>query len=492
MMKRLRSPLAVILFLSLAFQCHETNAWNFSSMWPKVCAIGRRLVRSPYFVPAVALATVLAAGYVGYKTEPGGRQLAPVPDRVAPQVGPAPREDRGLIARFTREGYLRREQIQLGEGRNVPGTGILVPNARGDGQVRVQQAVVLDQFGDHGGGDASCGYHALKNACGIASTLLGTDRREWLTSHETVHQLFGFPRRGAPAGRWRAGIIREREKEVLKTDIIRAVFSFNEVGEVDAEQFNSAKIRGLYQTLRNQYVAEIVDRLLEPDAAPVDITVDNFVAWVQARVLPIANPDEYKEHCTLELIAEHVQNRATILAYIGIRPDRPIGYRRRRYNGELLNDGEIQRLIADVKREQEPRLAEVPMHVFDDIAPQFLEGNEDVVAIRRAIEAGQALPHQVYAFVLGTMRHVGDGGRPGHWMTLVLDTLDRNQRRYTLADSADNAIRLYQGPCRPFIRFLEGDQVAERLVLPDAHRDPGVTGWLAHTWRQFDNLLNEE
>lgn len=545
--KKLRGPLAALLLFSLVGQSSDLQAWNMSRIWPKVRAIGHRInvighrfVHSRYFVPLAALATIVVAGCVGYALQDNAARPAPVPVPPAPpqlprlngvhdqQQYPVPpnhpaanrqaqqpaRVDRrprpGFVDRFTDEGYLRREQIQLGGARYIPGRGILVPAARGDGQIRVQQALVLNQFGANSGGGASCGYQALKNACGIASTLLGTDRREWLTNRETVNQLFGPARQGTAAGPWRARIIQERDKQALRYHI-EHLMPVNDVDGIDG-QFDVQNIRERYLGLHREYVAEIVDRLFAGEEF-IEVTANTFVDWLQTRPIDIVDPTEYGTNVTADAIREYIRNRDTVLEYIGIEKDQVLRCSRAMlpaarktyngdarntgkfntitFNGEWLHGGEIDLLIRDMIRREEAPLADIPIHVLDSIAPRVLEHNDDVTAVRNAIRDGHALPHQVYAFVLGNMYHDGDDtGGDGHWMTLVLDTLENNQRRYTLADSGGNAVRLYGGTCHQFIRYLEGDPVAERLRLPDEHREPGVTGWFAHKWRQFDNWLD--
>ena len=496
--KKMYGPLAVILFFGLVGPSCETNAWNVSSFWPKVRVIGARLVNSRYFAPIAVVACVVAAGYAGYKSGsdnqdavrpvpvppplPPLRRLNGVEDSQPPRANQ--RQNQGFFDTLTNEGYLKREEIQLG-GVHAPGRGIVVPNERGNGQVRVQQTLVHNQFGTDGGGWASCGYQALKNACGIASTVLGHDRRNWLTSPDVVQQLIG------PVGRWRARVIEQRQKVVLRAGIIENFLLFNPGARNSAGHLNSEKIRGLYQTLRDNYASSVVDRLFT-DEQSVDITVDGFVAWVQARDVAIGNPAEYGAGATAEGIVEHIRNRGTILAYLDVKSGRcTSAYRQQSVSSEWLRGGEIDHLIEQFKQEQE-HLRNIPMIVLDSVNADHLReldhGEamlEEVRNLRNAIRDGTPLPHQVYAFVLGDMQYSGMSGSAGHWMTLVLDAREQNQRRYTLADSAHNTLRLYAGPCHQFIQYLEGDLVAGRLRLPDEHREPGFTGWLAHKWRQF-------
>lgn len=529
-LKQIRVIVSGLLFMCLLGQSCELHAWNLSRVPPKIYAIGRRIVHSRYFVPFAALATILISGYAGYKLSPArhynvdGHLPVPLPvrphalprlngvDDPEPQLAhPHPvqaarrsirnqaqqravvRARRGFFDRFTDEDYLRQEQIQLGENRDVPGRGIFVHNIRNNGQICVQQALVRNQRG------ASCGYHALKNACGIASTLLGNDRRPWLSSPEMVNQLFGAE------GQWRLRIQRERQKRVLRY-YIEHLMPVNDMVEDNAGQFNLENIRGLYMALHREYVAEVVGRLFAGEDS-IEITPDVFVDWVRAQDVHIDDPLRYGKNVTVEAIREHIHNRETILAYIDISRNQVLRCSRamltaalERYNdvaydtekfntttlnGEWLDDGEVEQLITHIKNEQE-HLNQIPIIALNSITSNVLELNEDVTQLRDAIRAGNELPHRVYAFILGDMKYDKNGtGRAGHWMTLVLDTLEPTQRRYTLADSSGNMIRMYSGPCQAFIRYLEGDAVAQRLVLPNDHREPGMLGLVAHKWRQL-------
>jgi hypothetical protein len=66
------------------------------------------------------------------------------------------------------------------------------------------------------GGQASCGYHALKNGIYIARAIMGIDPWESLQNATIVHNLFGTPQ-----STWRSIIIRDRNHIVLKNYILR-------------------------------------------------------------------------------------------------------------------------------------------------------------------------------------------------------------------------------------------------------------------------------
>jgi hypothetical protein len=532
--RKIQAVLALVMLLGIGGQSSDMQALGVSSLWPKVCAIGtsirnwgshlvnsryiKPLVSSGYIKPLICLSAVIAAGYLGWHDKPArsrasSKNGAPVGRDLKAQ--PA---DRSVWDTFTDEGYLRREQLQLhADVPAVRGRAIQVNDAH-NGVVRVQQAVVLDQFRPlSGGGSSSCGYHALKNAVGIASMLLGADKHNWLVNRNFVNQSFGFGSAKRALGMWRGFIIDRRKKQALRTWICDVLLPLRPMGLVQTPaQFNVEAVRGLYQTLRGNYADEVIRRF-SGERDPIQLTPHAFMEWVQAREIPIADDEvgRYRAGCTKADIMAHIKDPQTIAAYFDLREfgiDRGTMfnlYRKLEEDGENLHTDEFEPLIRRAKEEvQVAGLDQVPIHVIEDINviadPRLLGGamrNEDVEAIRGAIQAGQRLPQQIYAFVIGDMQQPvaepeqqdEDGDNPqisvgclnGHWRTLVLDNTVPDQRRYTLADSAGNGVCLYGGACKRFIRYLEGDGVANQLQVPDTHRERWPLGWVVHKWRKL-------
>jgi hypothetical protein len=159
------------------------------------------------------------------------------------------------------------------------------------------------------------------------------------------------------------------------------------------------------------------------------------------------------------------------------------------FDGEWLHQGEIQNLLIGKVRQDYAQLKDVPMVVIDSTRPNVLSGYEEVNAIRSAIQERRPLPQQLYAFIVGNMRHSVVGGSQGHWTTLVLDAQRHNQRRYLVADSAGgNALR--GGACMDLIRYFESPSKDDRSRMPVEHEAPIQAPKSSRLERIFDAFLN--
>ncbi len=452
------------------------------------------ILGSRYFVPVATLAAVLAAGIVGYK--------------LSSYCSGKKRERKASKKTNTDKGYTTLDNIQLGSQCYLPGRGILVPSSLGVTHICVQQAQVLNQFGWNGGGVASCGYQALKNACAITSMLLGIDRRDWLTSSDIVQQLFGPGSSKYTAGRWRSLIMQHREQQVLCYYFASLMPIKDAAVDVKGECNYKSNIRGLFVSFAREYVQEIVGKLYTHEKH-IEMSANAFVAWVQARPIVGYDPTRYGENLTAHDLEVLIHNRETILAHIAIDETQifdcsldMLQKAQAKYNndvrgkfntisfdGEWLGQGEVELLIPYAKQ-HETHLKDIPVFVCDSMATDELDFISDVTELRQAIKEGKSLPHPIYAFVLGNMHHDGDQiGSDGHWTTLVLDTLENNQRRYTLADSDANPGHLSAGACQKFICYLEGEKIGERIISASKNRKPRAVGWLSSLYNRCKKLL---
>lgn len=492
----MQGKVLAFLLLSMLVNVRELQAWRMPSFLPKIAAIkgcvstlGSRFIQSGYGQALTCLATGVASLYTGYKIAGlffgnSSSDKKKMPLKV---------EKRKLV-----ESKHSFQAIKLGNGEGVQGKAILLPSVLPGRSVLVQQVDVLNQFIPGNGGYGSCGYQALKNACGIVSKLSRPDNPEGqalLAGREQANRLFGFAEQGTAAGDWRARIIESREKIAIEQSI-RRQFAMQVINaRLDSGLFKSEKIQEVYRGLRDDFIRELVRRLFEGGESSVELNQEAFIAWVTARDINIADPIEYRDNDgELGPLVAHIKNPVTIGAYVHIEPRRFVRDAGNRDHGEWLRSGEIESLIAHVKQAPATaHLRDVPMVVLDSVQREHLQAIEqeelipEVGALRTAITNNRPLPHPVYAFVLGTMRYSGMTGADGHWITLVVDSPEGNQRRYTLADSAGNRVRLHDGPAYNLIRYLEGDRIASDLRN---FREPGFCGWFDyHIWRPMANLL---
>lgn len=491
-----------LILVGLLAQSSTSSAWNMPKInlgriWSTVKTLGSRFVNSGYFVPAVALALVAACGYMSYKAEAAEYDYYDDDSSISqPEISRAPAASHTIQLGTA---IVQGQQIQLNSD---------------DQPVLVQQVPVLNQFGRNAGGGASCGYQALKNACAISSMVLG-DRtqnwHEWLVSPEQATHLFGPARASSLPGAWREIVMRERDKRALQY-YIRTLIPVHELDKKQAGQFNVESIRSLFIRLSGNYIDTIVNRICEAPDSMVDISLQSFIEWIQAHTqdIEITESARYGASVSVDDIQQFIRNPEIIRGHIGLDQaaiipcsqsmladarkaynddSRDGRFSAMTYDGEWLHQGEIQNFLIGRVKQEYAQLRDVPMVVIDSTRPNVLSGYEEVNAIRSAIQERKPLPQQLYAFIVGNMRHSGVGGSQGHWTTLVLDAQRHNQRRYLVADSAGgNALR--GGACMDLIRYFESPSKDDRSRMPVEHEAPIQAPKSSRLERIFDAFLN--
>jgi hypothetical protein len=357
---------------------------------------------------------------------------------------------------------------------------------RPDGtEITVQQLCVLNQFEVDpqtrfplGGGETSCGYHAgPKNITAIAGLIQGLDTSRLLTDSQPALDLFNP--RGGETGRLRTIVNNQRIKTALReyykerlTDSLP-----NEYPITEGITENPFSIQSFYRQLIRDYLDQIISQAVDQRQAH-EITMDGVIAAFQHMPLVNIAPETLNDlNCTEQKLVEFIRDPSNIRRYVSL-PETPlrisqedIGPALARYNqlhnprleenGDLLNSYEIQYLLDLQQREQErilnPRY--VSSTVLEDTSPLLLQ---TITRLRDQLQARQLPEQRIHAFVLGNT----DQGRrsQGHWITLVLEVA-RNRRRYSIANSAHNHIKMFRGAIRDIISFLEGEDIAQ-LIRP--------------------------
>lgn len=142
----------------------------------------------------------------------------------------------------------------------MPGKKIVLDN-----NAILKQIWVANQFDEKGGGGASCGYHALKNAFLFIRSLHGildaVTLRETVNSFAKIKTLFG-PLEKEEVGTWRAITMQARAELAFKNYIyhrfgLKDLKNISEPATVqfkdDAYNLSANKIREIYSSLLGDY-----------------------------------------------------------------------------------------------------------------------------------------------------------------------------------------------------------------------------------------------
>ena len=363
--------------------------------------------------------------------------------------------------------------------------------------VTVQQLGVLDQFIEGGGGGASCGYQAgPKNAVAITGLIQGLNTGDRLTSSAVALRMFNP--HGAHIGQLRIIINNNRIKTALKS------FYLPQLTVLQPEPLDrqSRENTGVIQTFYRQFVNEYLDNAI---AETVDfkedkeITLEGMIEAFQAMLLNIPPVTLEQLGCTEEELTQFVRDEQTIRRYVQVRAPLRIsrddiqvawtqynaGANRFPQNGDMLNSDEIMYLFDDKRKQDgvvgaamDPRA--VSVNVVEDTTPETLNVFEEITGLRDQIQSGQLPERKIHAFVLGNTDQKKQ--MAGHWVTMVLECA-RNRRRYTITNSADNHISMFQGTCANMIRYLEGDGSVQ-LLRPSEATKQRILGTLRQSMAQ--------
>lgn len=398
--------------------------------------------------------------------------------------------------------YLTRELLHF-NGGSARGAAIEIP--LNTDSLIAQQVQVFNQFAAHGGGNASCGYQALKNACGILFLLLGIpEGTEWLESERVISHFVAIADDSHGTGTWRQLIINQRNRTAMENHY-KTFIVINPAPQIGTHEPNAKLVKIIVQKLVLSYIRNIIIRLYRQEAHSVELSLNSFTHWVEEQPIAIADPTIFGPGFTPKDIEDYIKNRLTLSAYVNIQEHQcslqDIAQAHIHYNssakkssakpfdpnGEWLLGNEINDLANHIKKEHE-QLAHIPIIVVDSVNHAQLDLDNELLFIKLGIQDNSIPENQCYAFIVGTMTPQGNWLSEGHWTTLVLDTF-QGKRRYTIADSSNNKLRMYAGPCYELIRYLEGDTTAQKIVLPREHCPQGLMGASAYSWFRFNNWL---
>lgn len=178
----------------------------------------------------------------------------------------------------------------------------------------IKQIYVTNQFGTHGGGDASCGYQSLKNAIYLIKALQESSTTESLNNDlnnlTIINTLFG-PVHKNSVGTWRAIIMQKRALIVFKNYIYQRLElkKLDEIQENTCIQFeskkrfllNKSKIREVFATLLNKYAQEAAEALTNGQTTQLYINPELIIEYIQNNLNPevIQDPQEFIEESSI-------------------------------------------------------------------------------------------------------------------------------------------------------------------------------------------------
>lgn len=215
-------------------------------------------------------------------------------------------------------------------------------------QCILKQLPVTNQFTSEGGGYASCGYHALKNAIYLIQGLNNAQTLEnivtTLNNSAIVNDLFGQVQRNT-VGKWRSIIMQQRALVAFKNYIykkleLKPLTSIEENICVDVGEkhsLNKNKIREIFATLLNKYAQDAASALIEGKTTSLFITPASIVEFIQNTITdevikniydfineePLVDSTNYtviviEPEVLPYVLCEYLKKPETIAAYISI------------------------------------------------------------------------------------------------------------------------------------------------------------------------------
>lgn len=447
----------LILLLLVGFSQAQLNALTFSGIFHSFRSACSQMLNHRLAKPlAIGTALTIAAGITGYFIKKDFNQK---------------RDE--YLKKYAGK-FLHDDHVAFGTIK-VPGRSISI--GEGNDQVKIGQVDVLDQFSAQGSGGASCGYQTLKNCVALAHLAKGSDWSRWLCDPEIARQYFGLPVANQKAGTWRQAVIENRQRTVLQYSIDDKL-TLTPPATIDESV--RPHYTNLYTTFRSQYVQDVIKNVLSGQS--VKVSLDSFVNMIQAKPNSEFNfsvdVNFAKDRKTIESYCTHIkaddtyeyslENLAVLAQEYYTKTNQQVDL-----NGENTHAQNIQQEYARLQQSHAD-LADVPLTIIDSSQDKLEPSTEE---IRQSIFNKKPLKHDVYLFPV----HHGS-----HWMPVVLDTRDGGVRRYTLADSLCNSLRLYHGPLIDFINKLEGNNFAARVreTIP-VQKNYGFGKYCSRAWRNF-------
>lgn len=363
------------------------------------------------------------------------------------------------------------------------------------GDISIAQIKVLSQFEHGGGGDASCGYQALKNSIiMLFNTIMQTaDLEERLYSLKLIQELFG------EHGIWRSEIIRRRVMNIFHDYISSRLQNClrPEDSVQDDNGFNTANIRSKYQSLLGNYCARLLHTIFT--GHPVHISYEDLLAFLAHAPIQIEDIHdcfhaEGADPLSLEDLQARLRNPEIVARYINQELLVPFDLRlndfahvkddyNRRHSGQPVNiegewvdETELTGLIEQDPQAMGPGMFTV-IRSTTLISPDtdWSEEWHKVQQVHTEL-VNPAVRDYIHCFIVGTMEldlevdQTPKQDKTGHWYALIVHKVG-GRRYYYIADSA-NHCRLYSQPIIRIIAALEGPEIAQRLVptAADAER----------------------
>ena len=372
-----------------------------------------------------------------------------------------------------------------------PANHVLAPiefeNPDNHAHITVQQLHVRSQFEIGGGGGASCGYQAgPKNTTAITGLIQGLDTAAMLTNGQIALDLFGTDT--AHTGQLRKLTINHRIKTALKQFYIPRIQAI--VPTAISSRENPAVLQSIYRNLLGTFLDNILSEALDAGSTN-EITQSTLIEALKTMPITVSQVTLQQLGCTEDELIMFLREPETIQRYVQLASPFSVSqddiepawklYNTRQVagafarNGEMINSNEIEYLLEHQRNNRDDTVAAraldphaVSLTVLEETSPEALKLiAETVTGLQQQIRAGQLPTQKIHAFVLGSSDQAKRSA--GHWITMVLE-LTRNGRRYTITDSADNHIRMFDGACHNLIRFLEGDRAAKLVRASDAFK----------------------
>jgi len=343
--------------------------------------------------------------------------------------------------------------------------------ANNDGQeVIVQQLRVLDQFEETpwgtniGGGGTSCGYHAgIKNPAAIAGLVHGLNYGAMLTDPQIANDLFNPDPSSLGPLRQQTDI--DRKKIALKSFYAHNLAS--DIPEPENEYENPRQIQSIYRNLLNNIIDDFIAEAFY-EQNDIVISPETIIQGIQN--LPL-DPARYGIEWPQEMLEQFIRDEHTMQRYLHLHCplhislddcDRAwqeyneaqelMGYEKLEPYGNWLNSEEMEQHVERLCKDDPlfAPLRNIPFKTLE--SPEMLPYHETVTQLHDSIATRQAPGRPMFAFGLASTDQATRAR--GHWMTLFLEFV-QNKRRYTIADSAGNTLRLFAGPCYDLIKYLE-------------------------------------
>ncbi len=350
-------------------------------------------------------------------------------------------------------------------------------NPDDNAHITIKQANVVDQFDNQDiNGEASCGYQAIKNDCGLTGLIKGQNSGMLLTDLDATAQLLGAD----PQGRFREMVDHRNKKLALRRHLINQLIPLAPRDPAEGEDV--ANMRIAYTRLLERFLDQQIT--IVEQGREVDINEHSIIDYMQQAPIPerntaatafIRNPQNIARYINLQdpihLTREDDFDNAITNYNDALDAEDP-QHEHIPANGELIQSNEIEYIINTGRQEQgsllSTTLGNTPVIILDSTerpapgVPSHIELHETTNLLQHNIHDHILPPERLYTFIINS----GDQAKrtPGHWIAMTLEIANGN-RRYTIADSAGdhNLYSLLHGSASNVIHFIEGAGIGQLL-----------------------------